>query len=172
MSQECGRRAYHDPKRNRQLLKCHKRPSNFRWGELRIVERDDHRKRSHAQTSDKASAKNVAVGTTVGGRLHDNADAEEDTGEYDTELSPQCIGEDTVGENTDPGAKLEDGGQETGEGRIIDASDSGGFREIVHRENLPKHSLRCRDIDELHAQLRRREECTHLIVPIDEPSAK
>jgi hypothetical protein len=66
------------------------------------------RQRTNADTRDETTGKQVIVGTTVGGSLNDDADAEDDRCDEHTELAPEDIGKDTVGKYTNPSTEFKD----------------------------------------------------------------
>ena len=77
----------------------------------------------------------------MGGSLNDDTDAEDDRCDEHGKLATQSIGKDTVGEYTNPSTEFKDGGEQTGEYGVVDASDAGGPCEAVHGENLAEHAL-------------------------------
>jgi hypothetical protein len=109
--------------------------------ELGVVQRDNHRQRPNAEASDKATGKDVRVRTASGAGLDDNADDEEHAGDDDTKLATKTVGEDTVGENTDPGAELKNRGEQASEDWVGDALNTGCVLEVLHVEDLAEHAL-------------------------------
>ena len=97
--------------------------------------------RTDADTGNETTGKDVIVGTTMGGRLNDDTDAEDDRGDEHAELAAEGIGEDTVGEDTDPSTKFKNRGDQTGDGGIVNPFDARGFCKAVHCENLAEHAL-------------------------------
>lgn len=123
------------------LLKCDKRSSNLGRSELSVVKRNDHGEGSNSYTGDGSSSENVVVGTAVSGGLNDDTDDEPDDSKDDTLLTADGVGNVAVQEHTDPSTELENRGEETREGGVLDTSDATGFREGVHGENLTEHAL-------------------------------
>ncbi len=123
------------------LLKSNEGTTDLRGSEFRIVEWYNHRQTTHADSGHESSSKNVIVRAIPGVGLDDDTDAEPDDGEDDTALSADGIRDITVEEHTEPCAELEDGSEETGQGRVLDTSDTTGLGERVHAENLTEHSL-------------------------------
>lgn len=66
------------------------------------------RLRTDTNTGDETTGKYVIVGTTMGGSLNDDTDAEDDRCDEDGKLAAQSIGEDTVGEYTNPSTEFKD----------------------------------------------------------------
>ena len=97
--------------------------------------------RTDTDTRDETTGKDVIVGTTVGRSLNNDTDAEDNRGDEHAELAAESIGEDTVGEYTDPSTEFKNRGDQTGDGGVVDALDARGPSEAVHCENLAKHAL-------------------------------
>jgi hypothetical protein len=109
--------------------------------ELGVVKRHDHGQRPDAEASDKATGKDVRVRTASGAGLDDNADDKEHAGDDDTKLAAKTIGEDTIGEDTDPSAELKNRSEQASENRVGDALNAGRVLEVLHVEDLTEHAL-------------------------------
>lgn len=77
---------HHDPTDDGQLLQGDKGATNFRRGQLSIVQWYNHGKRADADTGNEPTSENVVVGSTMSECLDDHADREDTTGDHDAKF--------------------------------------------------------------------------------------
>jgi len=104
--------------------------------ECEMTSRPPRRKeflRTDADTCDETTSKDVFVGTTMGGGLNDDTDAEDDRGDEHAQLAAESIGKDTISKYTNPSTKFKNRGDQTGDRGVVNAGDARGSCEAFHR---------------------------------------